>query len=301
MSHKRTAIWAIDAFAEQELQIKGLKVLKLMTEVFNLEIDPVYVLTSGQVQIENELYPEWAVNYERASENLMQDIVKLSPFTIHKKPTVLVANTSSLRGASEELLKYAKNTNARFIFTNSHANKGLPRFFLGSFTETLLLQSTIPVIVSNPTTEIPDHIKHILFPTDFFSSSRKGLEDAVQVALRSNAKLTLYHKETAPLYLSFPEAPFYNVYMEDMAKELKKNADIWFQWAKKQGVNCELVMDNAPEIGPVGKNILLYAEKARVDFICVVTKSSAVGAALLGSTARHLVRNAHCPVWVHHI
>nr|ADI87852.1 hypothetical protein AKSOIL_0344 [uncultured bacterium Ak20-3] len=300
MSHRKHIVWAIDAFAEKSLQIKGIKILKLVSEAFGLEVEPVYVLSSGQVQVQSELYPKWSLDYEKASENLLDDLIRLANLSKVSKPTVLIESTGSLRGATEELVKFSQNKHAKFIFVNSHANEGLPRFFLGSFTETLLLQSKIPVIVTNPTTEMRGKISHILFPTDFYNDARKGFEDAVQLAVKLQAKLTLYHKEITPLYLTFPEAPFYSIYIEDIHKQIKKNAADWLAWAKNQGAKCELVMDNSVENGVLGKHLIAYGEKNNVDLICLITKSSALGAALLGSTARYVTRHAHCPVWVEH-
>ena len=297
---EKTIVWAIDAFAEKKLQTKGLKTLKTISEAFGLEVDPVYVLSSGQVQVQNELYPNWAVDYEGISAVQLKRITQLAELKITKKPTILIAKTDSLQGATARLINYGKKINAKFIFANTHSNEGLSRFFLGSFTETLLLQNKIPVLVTNPTTETPAKIRHILFPTDFLHESRKGLEDAVELALKLNAKLTLYHKKIIPLYLSFPDAPFYNVYIEDLSKQLIKNSKNWLLWAKSRGAKCNLVMDRSIDTEALGRNIIKFAEKNKIDLICSVTKSSAMGAALLGSTARYLVRHAHCPVWVHH-
>lgn len=300
MANEKIIVWAVDAFAEKDLQVKGLKILKAISKAFDLEVEPVYVLSSGQVQVQNELYPNWAMDYENAAEIQLKTIAQKGNLKKQKKPKVLLAQTDSLRGATEELVKYSKSKHAKLIFVNTHSYEGLSRFFLGSFTETLLLQTKIPVLVTNPTTEIPSKIRHILFPTDFLHDSRKGLEDAVELAKKLDAKLTLYHKTITPLYLSFPEAPFYSVYVEDLSKQLSKHSKSWLHWAKEQGANCELVMDESADNGVLGKNVIAYAEKDKIDLICVVTKSSAVGAALLGSTARYLVRHAHCPVWVHH-
>lgn len=297
---KQPIIWAVDAFAEKELQIKGIKVLKVLSKVLDLEVAPVYVLSSGQIQVQTELYPSWSFDYEKVSENLLEEIVRLGKFEKASKSKVLIDSSGSIRGATEQLLNYCKSVHAKFIFTNSHANEGLPRFFLGSFTETLLLQSKIPVLITNPTTEVPPQIKHILFPTDFFEDGRRTFEEVVALSKKFEAKLTLYHKEITPLYLTFPEAPFYNLYIEDYAKQNKKNAGEWLAWAKKHGADCELHTDDTHEVGVLGKHVIKYSEDKKVDLICVVTKSSALGAALLGSTARYIVRHAHCPVWVQH-
>lgn len=300
MNHDKSIIWAVDAFAEKDLQVRGLKILSALSESLNLEIDPVYVLSSSQVQIQNDFYPTWAIDYEKASGNLLDDLVKLGHFLKVKKPTVLTTTTDSLRGTTDELIKHAKKTHAKAIFVNSHANEGLPRFFLGSFTETLLLQSKIPIIITNPTTSSPSKIKNIMLPTNFSHGMRQGLEDAVYLAKKLKAELTLYNKEITPLYLTFPEAPFYNIYMDDIAKQLRKNAQEWMEWSKNQGVHCKLALDNSKEMGVVGKHIVKYAEENSIDLICLISQSSALEAAILGSTARYVVRHAHCPIWVHH-
>jgi nucleotide-binding universal stress UspA family protein len=300
MSHSRTAIWAVDAFSEKAQQTKNLNTMQLISEALHLEIDPVYVLTSSEVHIQNDLYPTWAMNYEKASSTFLEALVKSVHFLKMRKATVLTSHIDSLRGSIDQLLKYAKSKHTRLIFVNSHAKEGLSRFFLGSFTETLLLQSKIPVLVTNPTTETRSSIKNIMFPTNFFNDTRQGLEDAVLLSKRLGAELTLYHKEVTPLYLAFPEAPFYNIYIEDIAKKLKKNADEWVEWAKKQGVACKVYIDNSTDSGVIGKHITQYAENHKIDLICLITQSSSLEAAILGSTARYVARHAHCPVWVHH-
>lgn len=300
MKTKNTIVWAVDAFAEKNLQRKGIHFLSHISKSLGFSVDPVYVLSSGQVQIQNELYPTWSNDYKKASETLLKELTKDLSIENLQDPKTLISPESSLRSATEELINYSKNKNVKFIYVNTHANEGLPRFFLGSFTETLLLQSKTPILSVNPTVETPKEIKNILFPTDFSSDSQKGLEEIIDLSINLKAKLTLYHKTLTPLYLSFPEAPFYSVYLEDIKKHIKEKATKCVESAKEKGANCELVMDNSQETGSLGNSIIQYTEKHPVDMICFMTSSTTISAAILGSTARHLVRHAHCPVWVQH-
>lgn len=300
MTHQKSALWALDAFAEKTVQTKNLDVMFNLCEALKLQIDPVYILSSGQLQIQNEFYPNWALDYKKAAGTLMEGIIKDSNYLNIKSPTVLTSSTDNLRGAVDALLKFAKQNQSKAIFVNSHANEGLTRFFLGSFVETLLLQSKIPVVVTNPSTEKRSKIKKIMLPTSFFSDTKQGLEDAVLLANRLHAELHIYHKEIVPTYLAFPEAPFYTIYIDDIAKKLKKNEHDWMEWAKKQGVNAKVIIDKSQEAGVIGKHIIKYAEKNHIDLICLMSQSSQIEAAILGSTARYVVRHAHCPVWVHH-
>ena len=300
-SKTQSFIWAVDAFGETDIQEKGCKTLQIFAECQDqdTEIEAAFILTPEHVFLSPAYYPAWFEHYKKEASHSLKNFI--SNFDLPKNTivTILENATASTRDSVEKLLVHAKNKKARLIVVSSHAHSGLSRFFLGSFAETLLLFSKIPVLVINPTTEVPKKFSHILFPTDFTHASEEGFEDTLILAKKFNAKVSVYHKTILPMVFS-GEAPDFGFYLDAEEKIKKEAAHSWLEKAKRYGVKCQMEFDATPGIGSADKAVVDFAEKAKVDLICMVTQSSNLSATFLGSTTRYVVRNAHCPVWVEH-
>ena len=160
------------------------------------------------------------------------------------------------------------------------------------------------MLVLNPSVHKLKRIQNILFPTDFSKESWARFEDVVAFAREQKAKIIVFHKvvhnaDAAAQSLFnllggvwLPTAKFFS----EEGEKLRKHADASIEWAKKHGVEAKYVTDEGAS--STGETIIRAAKKYKCDLIAVTTKANAVEAAVLGSTARQVVRYATVPVWI---
>lgn len=134
--------------------------------------------------------------------------------------------------------------------------------------------------------------RHILVPVDFEASSKRALEVATDLALKFEAKLTLFHAWDTPAYA------YANFYVPGDLWSLLEEA------AKKQ--LCETLVevrkrvphaDSVLVYGPAGFEILKAIEREDVDLVVLGTHGrEGLSRVLLGSVAEKVVRGSSVPV-----
>ena len=157
-------------------------------------------------------------------------------------------------------------------------------------------------------------MKHILVATDFSDTAASALTEAAKLAAGTGAKLTLLHviyseKINEALlgldameYLtrvmsspteSTPYAP--NLGIDRLREAAKEKLEKAVESINAPKVEVEtVVLDGRPS-----EEVLAYAHNKGVDLIVLGTHGrGAIGKALLGSVADHVIRQAECPVMV---
>ena len=71
-----------------------------------------------------------------------------------QKPRVLALDDMGSSHAASRLMDFARDSEAVAIFVNTHGRRGVSRLLLGSFAETLLRRSSVPVVVIGPRMEV---------------------------------------------------------------------------------------------------------------------------------------------------
>ena len=169
MSKKKAfkkVIWAYDPFeGTAEARAAVVSTLALLREKLKVAIQPLYVLSPASFNLQMSLSQPHVKQYVPSAEKVMESSLKEIHLDGLAGPEVIVQRAESLRDAVKTFLTYAKSKRADLIVTATHANQGLSRLLLGSFTETLILHSKLPVLVVNPTAKARP-IQKILFPTD---------------------------------------------------------------------------------------------------------------------------------------
>jgi nucleotide-binding universal stress UspA family protein len=302
-------IWCVDAFEEKkDFQEKALRMLNTFQNKTHAQIEPLYVLSSTEAN--------WPVNYgsdlmSEVRENLrhrLEGIVQSEGHPQVMNPKILVEPSSSTSAAVENLLEYAHHHLADLIIVSSHGRRGLDRLFLGSFSETLLVHSTIPVLVIGASARVDQQVGKILFATDFGELARDVFRRTVSIAQQVRAELTLFHAVPVPSRVTL-DTGFYPAmfgvegemvtlesFMEMQGQHQQRRADSWSEWAQAEGVPCTADLDMSGE--PVDRLICHKALQDGSDLIVMEGRSNAIKAALMGSIARDVVRSAPCPVLV---
>ncbi|MFZ9594869.1 MAG: universal stress protein [Bdellovibrionia bacterium] len=301
---KMKILWAVDLFEETNgLRTRVIQTLQKISEKQKLEVEPVYVLSPQGLDLALEFSPSWIAQYKPAAEKSLLQMLSGIQLPGLKAPRVLVQSRPSLKFMVKTLVQYAKNSQADLIVIGTHSKKGISRLFLGSFAESTLLASQVPVLVVGPHSE-PTQLKSILFPTEFGNKKDPMFQVVLGLAKKFNAKVTLFHVLSHPIepllqsgaYLlggGWVDLPKYMTQVEEVNR---RQADQWHAQARKMGVTAEVVF--SPSGGNVSRRILDYAKEHPVDLIAMAAHSGPMASALIGSISRQVVREAHCPVWI---
>jgi nucleotide-binding universal stress UspA family protein len=295
-------LWAVDISApEPRLQHAVAGALRALTHGKRVAIEPVHVLSSSQAGVPQEIFEKNVKYFERPTEQKLRKWISKVKLTGLVKPSLVIWKSVYLRSDIDALMKHAKNKGADLIAITTHARQGLSRFLLGSFAETLLLHSRIPLFVVNPRSKVPKQFKRILFPTDLSAGSRKIFEKMVSVATFLDAEIILYHwmmpyhEQTG---LALAPTTFYKITERERRRSRREKLDEWVSWAEKQGAKVQVRINCRKTSAPDA--ILSEARKLDAVFIAIAAQSGPLATVIVGSTVRKVVRHADCPVWVLH-
>ncbi len=288
----RKIVWAVDVTEPEEFQNNSKFLLGALARETSAEILPLHVLRFPMASAGERTDYEDA--YMALAEKRLRELPEKSDIPQMKIGEILVERTGRLRKAVEKIIAYAREKEADAIVVSTHSRGAVSRFFMGSFAESLLLQSEIPVITVNPLAKVRESISRVLFPTTFREEFRAGFQSTVKLCALFDASLTLLYKEPyIPMVGDgFPE--YYRV-LEEEARKRANEASQWREWANERGVPVELRMDSQP--GNVAETIEDYASQHNFDLIVMVSQTLEADVPRVGSICRRVVRGSQCPVW----
>ena len=302
-------IWAMDAFEDdKDLNKRIVDWLKAFHLSAHAEVQPVYLLRENEIVLPTYEVPTWVTDHSKTAESLFKEVLGDYKLDFLLEPKVIPHASQSHAGAADTLSDYAVRSHADLIVVGSHGRTGFQRFILGSFAESLLLNCEIPVVVIGGHTEKIKESKHILFPTEFGEHSKDNFRHTLKLAKALGAEVTLFHAIARPIGSLFdldtrPKVYNYKGQMltldqivEHQIEHQTQRAQLWIDWAKKEGVVAHFQVDNS--FKPVDELILSSVDRLNVDMIVMEAQSGPISAAILGSYTRNVVRQAHCPVYV---
>jgi nucleotide-binding universal stress UspA family protein len=137
-------------------------------------------------------------------------------------------------------------------------------------------------------------IRHILVPTDFSDGSVRAFETALDMAVDTGARMTLFHVHHIPTAV-YPDVilPLSPELVRDLERSVEVVLDRWCDRARAAGVDT----DTCTSFGATHEEICNTADALDIDLIVIGTHGrSGLSHALLGSVAEKVVRKAPCPV-----
>jgi nucleotide-binding universal stress UspA family protein len=295
---KSGKIWvaAVDPFAQIEGQVI-VDFAKHLAEKSGATVQPTYVLAPASLNWTGEFSGPWLKKYLPLSEARMAEL-------FGEPSRVVTCKDSGQRAAVKALVSHAQRQGAECVLISTHARKGLERLALGSFAETLILVSKIPVVVMNPSVQAPNGVRKILVPTDLSRESAKFVMAVTEQAQKWGAEIVLFYKQPDPLDPIIQQGVYslgggwVSVQSFVDAELARKREEIGKleRMVAKAGVSVRHIVDSSPEGLIESINQAVADEKA--DMVAVLTKAGPLSSALLGSVARALVRESRVPVMV---
>lgn len=308
MAFKKTKrnriLWAVDLSENGDIQFlerTGSALQSWSNGSGAVEIEPVFILRPGQFSLPNAAAPLNREAFVKKQQALLSSMFRKSI-----QVNILPLRVISLKGVSQSavsaLLAHAKKSRCSAIVLSTHARKGLPRFFLGSFVETALLSSRIPLLVVNPAYAPTDSIRRILFATDLSKNSSAALGSVIAAAKERKAGLIILHVSNFMrdnVAASFGPAA---IYYENRRKDLEARKRIlkkMAEKARKSGIAAHGIL--LPESQDIAGTIAMVAKRQRAQVIAMVSRCNPTEAIFAGSVTRNVIRAAREMVWTVHI
>lgn len=292
-------LWSIDIFSENvEQHEKTAELIRRFTQDREVQVLPVYVLAPDHMEFLNSSY--WIDQSLDFAKKTAHELLSRIEITGLKPPHVLFHPRPGVFQSVQALIEFAKSVDASLIIASSHSKKGLERLTLGSFTETLFLNSTIPVMIHNPHLAQQVNLKNILFPTDFSDHSRVALHLLLKTIGCYKPQVHLLHVIKSPQQLFginwSPEQSFY----DEKRSQLEKTAQHWKQVAKQKYPDVPIHIHISAPKDDVCEVILSENEKLGCGLIALGAQSSPMVTQFIGSITRKICRSAQTPIWIIH-
>jgi nucleotide-binding universal stress UspA family protein len=310
----RRILWAIDVFSDNsEIQdhiVQTLQSLiqttKTKQEKSPISIEPLYMLSSDQLNLPDEFAQQLLEQYEPNAKKVLNQKINSIDLPL-KNPTVITHRQSSLRSLVQHLIHYGERTSTDLIVVGTHGRNGLSRMFLGSFAETLLLQSPIPTLIVGRRSHAHRKMGTILHPIllEGSPSDSPFFLQVLHLAQETQAKLKLLHTVPIPVDPVFQSGVYLlgggwipaPTHLENYIQNQKQIGNRWIDFATQNHVNTELILDNS--LSSVVDSILKHIELTQADLVMMESVRGPVACTILGSVVRQVVRLSPCPVWVY--
>jgi len=298
----QSIVWAVDPFENSAFSMRSaVRAIRLIVGNQATNVFPIYVW--GSTLPEVEVSPrEWSYQGIReAAHRRLLSVLKsvapqgLNPLHVPAQPAI------GLRDGTKLVIDYAKAKRAELIVVSTRGGGGLKRLALGSFTETLVLRSDVPVLSVHPDWNAKP-IKSVFFATDFSLQSKVAYLQAIEFCKRRSLKIVLFHKVQVPQYPAFDFAyATLSAYSGALEAEIHASRTIardWAALARTHDVLVEISLDES-RLGSPAEAILKRSGRGGF-MIALASQSGAISALLVGSTARQIVRKSKQPVWIIH-
>lgn len=301
-------LWALDPFEKVKSGAETAgDSIRYLARVLGATVTPVYVLKS-HADLPRPIKSHWKENFRDYISTLIQERVEeLGLAGIVSSPVVLLQDSFSVQDAVRGFSKHATEVGAQVILSVASEKKGISDlFFEDSFSETLLYESQVPVVILGGRSKVwrNYHPFRILFPVDVRTHSRHALPDVLDLAALVGANVQFLHVIQPPLdFRALPYAIggfFEPQSVEAYNSKERRNAQNvlvrWVKRAREANIQAEFTIvdfDKDPWV-----EIVSFSEKNRISLIAMEDKSSHLSASVLGSNTRQVVRHASCPVWV---
>ncbi len=292
-------LFAIDPFSDLDIK-RVIDFAKASAGQVKAHLRGVYILAPESLNWTGEFSGPWLDRYLPFAREKAKEVGQKYSVEID----VVACSESGLRPSVKALETHAKNQGADLILLSTHARSGIERWTLGSYAETLILSSSIPVMVINPQHELPKNVNNILVPTDLSEESERFIMAVGTFAKGAGAGLTLFYKQPDPLDPMIQQGVYavgggwvsVQSYLDSELGERRKQLERLQTTLGAAGVRAEISLSASN--GSLIEAINKCAADKKADVIALLTHSGPLEAAVLGSVARGLVRSSHVPVYI---
>ena len=199
---------------------------------------------------------------------------------------------------TEALERHAREIDAKLIIMTTHGRTGVSRAWLGSVADSLVRNSTFPLLVIRPLEDgetFPSaRFEHFLVPLDGSETGEKILGPAVALAKAMGSRMTFLHVVSPHVTLGARVSPLPSGHLEDRLAKAEAYLAGVTERVGGEGVEADFRIES--HFAPA-RAILNCAEEAGVDLIAIATHGyTGVKRAILGSVTDKVLRAAKWPL-----
>lgn len=290
---------AVEPFQSAGLQ-PLVKLAKSFSESLRAHVEAAYVLAPASMNWTGDFSGPWVKRYLPIAKAKLKEVLPSEVAGQH----VLVCKAAGQRAAVKTLVQFAQRKKVGCLVIATHQRSSLERWALGSFAESLILVANVPVLVVNPTQTLSSAVRKILMPVDLGPRCEKSVAVVAAMAKTLKAEVVLYHRQDDPLAPIVQQGVYtlgggwmsLQSYGEDEHYAKTKRLEKLVAILQRSQVKASHVLDSAP--GGLVEGIQRAAKDSGADLISIFTQAGAVGAVVLGSVARGLVRSSAVPILV---
>jgi len=180
------------------------------------------------------------------------------------------------------VLRVLKDLRAGLVVIGTHGRTVLARIRLGSVTESVLRQVSVPMLTVGPRikpTPSVGRFRRLLCPVNYTDLAQAAFEHAVALAEKTRAELVLAH-----------------IQEHGAEGETTEPLGQLCDWVSGE-VRARCAVKEVVKAGNAAEQIVAEAKASQID--CIVMGAhprSFLGTTLFGSTTELVIRNAPCPV-----
>lgn len=290
--------WAFDPFDESNAAQKAsLAILKWISKPSD-SVTAVHVSSPVQVDFAPLVGAPMVTGYqaypkaeaEAKIKSLKSSVLKMNGL----KTEVIESPTASLTGSVRAFAESVSKRRGDLVLVATHARKGMPRFVLGSFAETLIHFSKTDMLLYQPGVSVSGaRPRRMVYAHDFTRSGDMGFRRALDYARHWGAHLDIVHIPRPSYKVKFegedPKVETYRTRVRAKTHRLNKQL-------AEAGVtgSVTIVTEWAPFITMITK----AARKLQADLIVTTAQTGRFAALLGGSVTRGLVRQSKIPTLV---
>jgi len=273
-------------------------------EIEAIHVFPIFVpFATGDVSYCSSVIPVDPAARKAASD-------ELSRFVATARDAGVPASMAILEGDPfTVILDRAMVGGADLVAMGTHGRRGFDRWLMGSVAERMLAKSHCPVLTvaalepgetsKGSRRPVSAGLKRVLCALDLLSQhSAKTLAYASFLATKSRARLSVLYVTEELSGMGMPgealsSAPFEREFRKHLEEEGRKKLEAFVPGSAEGIGEIERIVVS----GEAHREILRTAYDHGSDLIVMgVHGRAALGVSMLGSTARHVVREAPCPV-----
>jgi nucleotide-binding universal stress UspA family protein len=215
--------------------------------------------------------------------------------------SVIVDRYGGRTGAVDTLVEVIGMKSIDLVLVASRGRRWMSRMVLGSFSERLLLESSVPVLFLGTRPVVSELPPTLLYPTDFSPASRAGFEAFVEQTRRLDSEIIILHVVQYPGLIAGYSLTGVGAYLPEVYWKIQKESSIsegesWVEFAKSHGVKARFLLE---ECGTSPESVILRtALEYGVRLIGVASVRSEFEKLVLGSISTRLFRWSRMNVWV---
>jgi len=286
-------VWAVSPFeANRALDQRAVAILDALVGPRD-SIEALYVASPMETSLATAFDVPAADRYAAYPKRLVQERMRALGLA-RARASVVSVDSVSLSVAARLFAAHAAGAKADLVLVASHARKGVPRLFMGSFAETLVhvaksdlltYRETVPIWKGKP--------RSLLYAHDLSAGADRGFERAIAHAKRWGSALHVLH---------VPE-PAYGIHFREQTRDVAAYRRRVEQ--KVEALSARIArarLEGSAEIdatwAPIADLVLARAKRVAADVVAVHAKSGRLAGFMGGSVTRQVLRSAPIPVLV---